>query len=229
MADLVQVGQVCGPREPGHGRLVQASLQHDALADVAQRAGDLPGWNLALEHVAHVQARAPVARHVRKLCIDLWCTHISPASHGVDGVVPAQLVRPIHVQNLVPVPPSSSTMKYEPCTHISPASHGVDGVVPAQAEVHDAPVDGLAAALGGEVLLGHLHPAQGAHGVADSLLAAGGPATLAAGVGPGSEGQEERVVVVVGVTFELRQVALCARPGSGAARSRRDGTHGAYR
>ena len=65
---LVQVGQVGGPREAGlGGRRVQPPLHHDALADVAQRVGDLARRGVALEHVAHVHPRGPVAGHVGKV------------------------------------------------------------------------------------------------------------------------------------------------------------------
>lgn len=47
--------------------LLQRALNHDLLADVAQRVGDGARWDVAPEHVAHVLAGASVARHVRKV------------------------------------------------------------------------------------------------------------------------------------------------------------------
>jgi hypothetical protein len=56
-ADLNGLGQV----------LLQRALDHDLLADVAQRVGDGSRWNVAPEDVAHVLSGASIASHVREI------------------------------------------------------------------------------------------------------------------------------------------------------------------
>lgn len=48
-------------------RGLQTSLDHDALADVAQGVGNAARRRLAAEHMAHVLARHAIACHIREV------------------------------------------------------------------------------------------------------------------------------------------------------------------
>ena len=73
--------------------------------------------------------------------------------------------------------------------HLSPAAHDVHDIPTAHAEVHDAPVDGLAGPLGGEVLLGHLQPPERPHGEADGAAGLGELAPHGVTAPPGIGGE----------------------------------------
>ena len=89
-------------------------------------------------------------------------------------------------------------------THVSPAADDVVDVVPAEAEVHDALVDGLAAAVGRQVRLGDLHPAERADGEPHAASVTGlrlgprretlPPAETGRPVGPGVRHRQSRTV-----------------------------------
>ena len=61
--DLLEVGQV-----GGSGEFLRAgSLDHQLLADVTQRVGDLTRRHVTPKHVTHVSLRRLVTGHVRKV------------------------------------------------------------------------------------------------------------------------------------------------------------------
>lgn len=78
-------------------------------------------------------------------------------------------------------------------TYISPASNDVEHITSADGEVDDAAVDGLGRALGRQVLLGDLHPAQRADGEADG--AAPAPLGYVAAGGVAAPPEERRAGV----------------------------------